>query len=92
MQTQTIPEQSLTQFMISRAETNGFAMYEFIMRLLPQNSFREKLLRHLTGFGYDAFAIYAHQQRPIEEEEQGVFEEIRTFIDDQEMPEIFIRE
>lgn len=82
-------EQPLAQFMVSRAEDNGFALYEFIKALTLAKHIEQKLLRHLTGFGYDAFAIYAYQQRPESKEEQQVFAQLRQFINNQELPSIF---
>lgn len=78
----------LAQFMASGTEDNGFALYGFILELSLSDELEVKLLRHLTGFGYHAFAIYAHQQRPAKKEEQEVFEKLREFINTQELPHL----
>lgn len=84
-----LSEHPITQFMISRAEDNGLAVYEFIKTLALPHSIEQKLLRHLLGFGYDAFALYAHQQRPEHPTEQKVFERLRVFINELELPHFF---
>lgn len=82
-------EHSMTQFMVSRAEDNGLALYEFIKTLALPKSIEQKLLRYLLGFGYDAFALYVHQQRPKLLTEQKVFEQLRVFINKLELPHFF---
>lgn len=79
----------LIQFMVSRAEDNGLALYEFIKTLVLPKNIEQKLLRHLLGFGYDAFALYAHQQRPKHPTEQKIFEQLRLFINELELPHFF---
>lgn len=85
----TLSEYPLAQFMASRAEDNGLALYEFIKALNLPNNIEQKLLRHLLGFGYDAFALYAHQQRPEHPKEQKTFEQLREFINELELPHFF---